>query len=90
MKSLTIWALILVTVLAPPSMAGEAAKSEAPEAATAGNPFTMENAQEHLMRQGYTNISTLMKDESGKWVGTATKDGKTVPVAVDMKSGGAN
>ena len=55
--------------------------------APAGNPFTMEDARKHLMQQGYTNISELVKDAQGKWVGSATKEGKTVPVAVDVNSG---
>ena len=67
-----------------PSTAPEAA---ATETAPAGNPFTMEDARKHLMQQGYTNVSELVKDAQGKWVGSATKDGKTVPVAVDVKAG---
>jgi hypothetical protein len=27
----------------------------------------------------------MMKNENGAWVGSATKDGKTVTVAVDVK-----
>ena len=62
-------------------------KTGATETAPAGNPFTMEDARKHLMQQGYTNISELVKDAQGKWVGSATKEGKTVPVAVDVNSG---
>ena len=57
----------------------------ATETVPAGNPFTMEDARKHLMQMGYTNVSELVKDAQGKWVGSATKDGKTVPVAVDVK-----
>ncbi len=46
----------------------------------------MEDARKHLMQQGYTNVSELVKDASGKWVGSAMKDGKTVPVAVSARS----
>ena len=59
----------------------------ATETVPAGNPFTMEDARKHLMQQGYTNVSELVKDAQGKWVGSATKDGNTVPVAVDVKAG---
>ena len=59
----------------------------AAETAPAGNPFTMEDARKHLMQQGYTSVSELVKDAQGKWVGSASKDGKTVPVAVDVKGG---
>jgi putative membrane protein len=62
-------------------------KTGATETAPAGNPFTMEDARKHLMQQGYTNVSELVKDAQGKWVGSATKDGKTVPVAVDLNTG---
>jgi hypothetical protein len=34
---------------------------------------------------GYTNVSGLTKDENGVWHGSATKDGKTLTVAVDVK-----
>lgn len=49
--------------------------------------FTQENAREHLMHLGYTNVSQLQKDAHGNWVGTAVKDGKTLPVAVSVKAG---
>ncbi len=38
-----------------------------------------------LLKNGYRNISELTKDADGNWIGTATKDGKTVSVAVDRK-----
>ena len=38
-----------------------------------------------LLEHGYRNISELNKDAEGRWAGTATKDGKTVSVAVDDK-----
>jgi hypothetical protein len=47
----------------------------------------MEDARQHLMQKGYTNVSELVKDAQGKWVGSATKDGKTVLVAVDVRGG---
>jgi hypothetical protein len=53
------------------------------------NLFTQDQARQHLMHLGYTNISGLEKDADGKWIGTATKDGKTVAVAVDVKGGPA-
>ena len=62
-------------------------KTGATETDPAGNPFTMEDSRKHLMQQGYTNVSELVKDAQGKWVGSATKDGKTVPVAVDVNTG---
>lgn len=87
----TLWlAAVLVAGFTLPALAGEtttktAPEAVAPEAARPGTPFTMEDARKHLMQQGYTNVSELVKDASGKWVGSATKDGKTVPVAVSAK-----
>lgn len=47
--------------------------------------FSAVQARQHLLHLGYTNVSELTKDEDGKWVGTATKDGQTRAVAVDIK-----
>ncbi len=47
--------------------------------------FTQDEARQHLMHLGYTNVSHLQKDAHGNWTGTATKDSKTVPVAVKVK-----
>ncbi len=83
-------AAILMAGLAPPVVADQAAPKAEPgttaaNSAGSGNPFTMENAREHLMRQGYTNISPLERDVNGKWTGTASKNGKKIFVAVDVK-----
>lgn len=47
--------------------------------------FTEVQARQHLIHLGYTNVSELTKDQGGKWVGTATKDGQVRGVAVDIK-----
>jgi hypothetical protein len=47
--------------------------------------FTMQDARNHLLHLGYTHVSELRLDASGKWVGSAVKDGKTVPVAIFVK-----
>jgi hypothetical protein len=41
-----------------------------------------EQARLHLSREGFTGISPLSRDETGRWVGTANKDGQTIFVAV--------
>ena len=41
-------------------------------------------ARSHLLGQGYTNISELQLDQTGRWAGTATKDGKVVVVAIHV------
>lgn len=37
-----------------------------------------------LQAKGYTNVSGLAQDESGRWTGSAEKDGRVVGVAVAM------
>jgi len=50
------------------------------------NLFTETQARQHLFHLGFTNVSGLTKDASGKWVGTATtKDGQQRVVAVDIQ-----
>ena len=61
-----------------------------PALAADTSPFTQDNARQHLMHLGYTNVSQLQKDANGNWAGTATKDGKTIPVAVKVTPGSAN
>jgi putative membrane protein len=51
--------------------------------------FTQDDARQHLMHLGYTNVSQLQRDAHGNWAGTASKDGKTVPVAVKVRSASA-
>ena len=88
-------AAVLVAGLALPAIADNTATNAAPQASATesapdGNPFSMEDARQHLMRQGYTNVSALVKDANGKWVGSGTKDGRTVPVAVGVKGRSIN
>lgn len=54
-------------------------------AGSAGQAFTQDQARQHLIHLGYTNISQLEKDAHGNWAGVAVKDGKSVPVAVGVK-----
>lgn len=44
-----------------------------------------QNEIRHLLAaQGYIVTSDLSRNDSGLWVGTALKDGKSVPVAIKM------
>ncbi len=49
------------------------------------NSFTEGQAQDRALAAGYADVSALAKDDKGVWRGTATKDGKSVQVAVDYK-----
>lgn len=83
------FAAALAAALALPALAADTTATDTSdrtaETAPVGNLFTQDQARQHLMHLGYTNISALEKDADGKWIGTATKDGRTVAVAVDIK-----
>jgi putative membrane protein len=86
-----------VTVPAPavnapnPSNSPPQALSIAPDAKTPGAPvpgansFTEAQARSRVESRGYTNVSSLMKDEQSIWRGKASKDGKDVSIAVDYQ-----
>ena len=85
-----LWlAAVLVASLALPAIAANTGNTDTPkvvaqEKATQ-KPFTMIDAQNLLRQRGYANVSELVKNEKGTWIGSAVKDGKTVPVGVDVK-----
>ncbi len=79
--------MIRTSLLAAVLAAGLAIPALAADTANAGNPFTENQARQHLMHLGYTAVSQLQKDAHGNWTGTAMKDGKTYPVAVGVKPG---
>jgi hypothetical protein len=49
------------------------------------NSFTQGQARQHILNSGYTDVTGLTKGEDGVWRGTATKNGASVPVAMDFK-----
>jgi hypothetical protein len=49
------------------------------------NSFTEGQAKDRAEARGLTNVTGLKKDDDGIWRGTASKDGKSVQVAVDYK-----
>jgi hypothetical protein len=49
------------------------------------NSFTEGQAQDRVTAAGFADVSAMTKDDKGIWRGTATKDGKSVKVAVDYK-----
>ena len=51
--------------------------------ATSG--LTEPQARMVLMDSGYSNISSLKKNDAGHWHGAAVKGGQTVKVAVDTQ-----
>ena len=62
------------------------AKAPEPGAPLKGaNSFTEGQAKDRIVAAGFTSVSSLAKDGDGIWRGSATKDGKSVKVAVDFK-----
>ncbi|TPJ52423.1 DUF4142 domain-containing protein [Mesorhizobium sp. B2-6-4] len=49
------------------------------------NSFTEDQAKSAIEKAGYADVSALTKDDKGIWRGTASKDGKSVPVALDYQ-----
>jgi hypothetical protein len=71
---------------APPAVVHGNADSHTTAAPVAGkNSFTETQAKERLENHGYSSVSALKKDDQSVWRGTATKDGKSVGVAVDYQ-----
>ena len=49
------------------------------------NSFTEGQAKDRIFAAGFSDVSGLTKDDKGIWRGTATRDGKSVKVALDYK-----
>ena len=85
-RTIAITAALAISLVALPALAETPATGTSTQAtAPKGNLFTEQQAREHLSHLGYTGISDLTKDENGVWRGSATKDGNTRTVAVDVK-----
>lgn len=78
-----------------PPVGGPAAKGNAPikaphtindgSAKPGANSFTQNQARQHILNSGYTDVTGLTKGADGVWRGTATRNGASVPVAMDFK-----
>jgi hypothetical protein len=49
------------------------------------NSFTQGEAKSRIEKMGFSNVSSLNKDDQGVWRGRAMKDGKTVDVSLDYQ-----
>ena len=49
------------------------------------NSFTEGEAKSRIEKRGFTNVSSLKKDNDGVWRGQAMKDGKQVAVSLDYQ-----
>ncbi|MEQ1697212.1 MAG: hypothetical protein ABL901_15365 [Hyphomicrobiaceae bacterium] len=89
MKSALYLAAALAAGLSGQALAADqAASPAAPAASVEAAKLTADaNAQtvrQILLSQGYSNVSELIRDEKGRYVGTAVKEGKTVGVAMAL------
>lgn len=86
----------LVTLFAALAISSSAAIAQTPavKSPSANNPaapvpgansFTEGQAKSKIESQGYTNVSSLKKDDKGIWTGTATKSGNKVNVRLDFQ-----
>ncbi|MBD9650431.1 PepSY domain-containing protein [Ensifer sp. NPDC090286] len=57
-----------------------------PTAPVAGaNSFTEAQAKDRLTKAGYSDVTGLKLDDKGVWRATASKDGKSVQLALDYQ-----
>ena len=92
---LTMTAAAVVALLTVPAFAAttdasnpaiKTTEGNNPGAPAAGaNSFTMGQAKARIESRGYAQVSDLAKDKDGLWRGKATKDGKSVSVALDYQ-----
>lgn len=74
------------TSTAPPAVSTSNADSKTAAAPVSGaNSFTESEARSRLESHGYSNVTSLAKDDQSIWRGKAMKDGKTVDVALDYQ-----
>jgi hypothetical protein len=68
----------------PPAVATTTTPPPANAPVAGANSFTEAQARKRIEEHGYSNVMNLKKDEQSIWRGTATKDGTSVPVALDF------
>jgi hypothetical protein len=73
-------------VRAPSNPAVKTRDGNNPGAPFAGaNSFTAGQAKSRIESRGYSNVSSLAKDNQGIWRGKAQKDGQTFDLALDYQ-----
>ncbi len=97
MKNTIFGVAVLLSAAAMPAFAQSASSgastpaiatpgTQNPEAPVAGkNSFTEDQARERIEEAGYVDVKGLKLDDQGIWRATATKDGKSVTVALDYQ-----
>jgi hypothetical protein len=82
MAAFSLPALAVDAPAAPAADAKTDASATAAQSAELTTQANADQARKLLLAQGYTNVSDLSRDNNGRWTGTATKDGKTIFVAI--------
>ena len=72
-------------VTAAPPSASTTSKAVQGAPVAGANSFSESQAQARIEARGFTNVTGLKKDDQGVWRGQATKDGKSVSVALDYQ-----
>lgn len=85
---LLLLAAMLLTAVSAQAQAGNPAIKDSTarqtsQPAEGGTSFTEAQAKGRLADAGYTSMSKLTKSKDGMWMGTASKGGKKVEVALD-------
>ena len=87
MRLLTLIAALAVSTSAfAQTPAVKSPNANNPAAPVAGaNSFTEGQAKSKIEANGYTNVSSVKKDDNGIWTGSANKGGQKVNVKVDFQ-----
>ena len=75
-------AAALIASLSIPAIANDEAASQAAFTAQLSANASAEQARKLLIAKDYKNVRLVDRDEDGRWVGTAVKNGKTTAVSI--------
>lgn len=86
MKKVLMTSAALICAATIPALADTAAPKSDVVSAHLTASANANQVRQLLSAKNYTNISDLNRDESGRWYGTAVKDGKRTAVSVILPS----
>ena len=69
----------------PPAVSTTSTPPPAGAPVAGANSFTEAQARKRIEDQGFSSVTNLKKDDKSIWRGTATKNGASVPVALDFQ-----
>lgn len=86
MKKILTATAALLCAASLPAMAENSTKTGDVVSAHLAATANAKQVRKLLNAKNYTNVSQLNRDESGRWYGTAVKDGKRTAVSVILPS----